>query len=245
LMALADKLGGNVAQRIPWPNLANFIQTRLTSLQLLDGNLATDNPETFWTGWLQHGGWWSQETTWVAPQVDEAALAAPLVGTIPTFAGDEASYPFHLLPLPSSAFGDGRHAGLPWLQEMPDPMTTAAWDTWVEINPATAERLGIDNNELVLIESPAGAIRAIVYTFPGIHPETVAVPIGQGHTELGRWARNRGDNVLKILVPQMEANTGQLAWAATRVRISKTGEQRSLPLLESNVGVDRFRRREL
>ncbi len=32
-------------------------------------------------------------------------------------------------------FRDGSLAHLPWLQEMPDLLTTAMWSTWVEINP--------------------------------------------------------------------------------------------------------------
>ena len=48
------------------------------------------------------------------------------------------------IPLPpyaSQAFLDGSLAHLPWLQELPDPLTSAMWSSWVEINPQTAERL--------------------------------------------------------------------------------------------------------
>jgi anaerobic selenocysteine-containing dehydrogenase len=51
------------------------------------------------------------------------------------FDGDAAQYPFHFLPYASQAFLDGSLAHLPWLQEMPDPMSTAMWSSWVEINP--------------------------------------------------------------------------------------------------------------
>ncbi len=58
-------------------------------------------------------------------------------------AGDAAQFPFHFLPYASQAFLDGSTAHLPWLQELPDPITSAMWSSWVEINPQTAERLGI------------------------------------------------------------------------------------------------------
>lgn len=240
LLALADKLGGRVARRLPWPNLVNFIQTRLTSLQLLAGNITAGDSETFWVTWLQHGGWWSRDTAWTIPEVGEA-FPTTLSVPAPDFEGDSNQYPFHLLPIPSLAFGDGRHAGLPWLQEMPDPMTTASWDTWGEINPVTAEQLGIKNNDVVRIASPAGTIEAIAYIYPGIRPDVVAIPVGQGHTDLGRWAENRGANVLQILAPRTDEQTGQWTWAATRVQITKTGKRRPLPLLESNLGVERIR----
>ncbi|HET9834103.1 MAG TPA: molybdopterin-dependent oxidoreductase, partial [Vicinamibacterales bacterium] len=51
----------------------------------------------------------------------------------PSFDGDPATYPFHFLPFPSQAFLDGSTAHLPWMQEMPDPLSTAMWSTWAEI----------------------------------------------------------------------------------------------------------------
>lgn len=241
LMALADRIGGNVAQRIPWPNLVNFIQSRLTSLQLLKGNTDATNPELFWASWLQQGGWWSQESAWVTPALADSGPEAILVNR-PVFDGDDSRFPFNLIPIPSMALGDGRHAGLPWLQEMPDPMTTASWHTWVEINPKTAEQLGVQTHDVVLIQSSVGSIEASVYIYPGIRPDAVAVPVGQGHTELGRYGRDWGSNVFQVLTGLADEQSGQLAWAGTRVRLSKTNEQHILPLLESNTGVDRFRR---
>ena len=78
----------------------------------------------------------------------------------PRFAGDEKQFPLHLQVYPSTAFYDGRGAPLPWLQQLPDPMTTVVWDSWIEINPATAARLGISHGDLVEVTSPQGSLRA-------------------------------------------------------------------------------------
>ena len=64
----------------------------------------------------------------------------------PRFAGDEKKFPLHLQVYPSTAFYDGRGASLPWLQQLPDPMSTVVWDSWVEINPKTAASLGISHS---------------------------------------------------------------------------------------------------
>ena len=48
LLALANKLGDPVAKRLPWPNLVNFIETRLTSLQLQEGNFSAEDIASFW-----------------------------------------------------------------------------------------------------------------------------------------------------------------------------------------------------
>jgi hypothetical protein len=58
------------------------------------------------------------------------------------FAGDAGQMPFMLHVYPSAAFADGRAAHLPWLQEMPDPMTTVMWGSWVEINPRDGSQAG-------------------------------------------------------------------------------------------------------
>ena len=70
-----------------------------------------------------------------------------------------------------------------------------------------------------------GRLNAPVYVYPAIMPEVIAMPIGQGHGEYGRYARNRGTNPLQILTPQMESRTGSLAWGATRVKIVATGRR--------------------
>ena len=141
----------------------------------------------------------------------------------PVFDGDAAQYPFHFLPYMSQQFGDGSTAHLPWLQEMPDPLTSAMWSSWVEINPQTAERLEIAQGDLVDITSPHGVVRAPAMIFPGVAPDVIAMPVGQGHETFTRYASNRGVNPIGILAPATDAETGALAWAATRVKIARAG----------------------
>jgi len=142
----------------------------------------------------------------------------------PVFDGEASQYPFHFLPYASLQFGDGSSAHLPWLQEMPDPLTSAMWSSWVEINPQTAERLQLAQGDLVDITSSQGTVRAPVMIFPGIAPDIIAMPVGQGHETFTRYASNRGVNPIAILAPATEPDTGALAWAATRVKIARVGD---------------------
>src|SRR5205814_2326333 len=77
----------------------------------------------------------------------------------PQFDGDASEYAFHFLPYPSQALLDGSLAHLPLLQELPDPMSSAVWSSWVEINMQTANRLGIRQGDWVEITSRQGTIR--------------------------------------------------------------------------------------
>ena len=142
----------------------------------------------------------------------------------PVFDGDVSQYPFHFLPYATVQFGDGSSAHLPWLQEMPDPLTSAMWSSWVEINPRTAERLQLAQGDLVDITSSQGTVRAPVMIFPGLAPDVIAMPVGQGHETFTRYASNRGVNPIAILAPATEPETGALAWAATRVKIARAGD---------------------
>jgi anaerobic selenocysteine-containing dehydrogenase len=142
----------------------------------------------------------------------------------PSFDGDPAQYPFHFLPFASQAFLDGSTAHLPWLQEMPDPISTAMWSTWVEINPQTASKLGIGDGDMVEIASAHGSIHAPAVISPGIAPDVIAMPAGQGHETFTRYASGRGSNPVKVLAPVVEPETGALAWAATRVKVTRVSE---------------------
>lgn len=164
-------------------------------------------------------------------------------------------YPMHLVPTSNQTMYDGRNANLPWLQEAPDQITKIFWDSWVEIHPKTAAKLGVKEGDFVRVESDQGAIEAQVYIYKGVHVDTVAVPMGRGHEEYGRYAKGNGVNPLKILSPAVDEKSGELATHATRVRISKTGRSDVLPRLGgsevqvgrrlvSTVSADVFRRTE-
>jgi molybdopterin-containing oxidoreductase family iron-sulfur binding subunit len=146
----------------------------------------------------------------------------------PEFSGSEEDFPFILHPYLSPNFYDGRGANLPWMQERPDPMTSVVYGSWVEMNPSTAKELDLIEGDLVDIQSLHGTVRAPVYLYPAIMPNVVAMPIGQGHQEFGRYAKDRGVNPIEILSPEIEPITGQLASSATRVNIVPTGRRSKL-----------------
>jgi anaerobic selenocysteine-containing dehydrogenase len=165
-----------------------------------------------------------------------AALDQPFTVSAAQFSGDQNEYPLALLPFPHPNLGDGSGANNPWLQETPDPMTTVMWSSWVEINPQTAAELGVKDDDLVMISSPAGQVEAVVYEFPAIHPGMIAIPFGQGHTAMGRYANGRGINPLDLLDP-VQNEAGNLAFGATRVKVQPTGKRRPLARYESRVGI--------
>jgi len=184
--------------------------------------------EDAWSAAQKQGGWWGELPARLAnaapAPVSGEGRAAPVRYSPPEFAGEAGQFPLHFLPYASAAFLDGSLAHLPWMQELPDPLTTAMWSSWLEINPKTAERLGIRQGDVVEIASQVGAVRAPAFISPAVAPDVVAMPVGQGHQNYTRYASGRGANPIEILAPTAEPTTGALAWAATRVKLTRVSE---------------------
>ncbi len=112
--------------------------------------------------------------------------------------------------------GDGSGANRPWLQETPDPTTTVTWNTWVKLTPKPPKKLGIKDDDWSRSRRAAGEIEALVYRYPAIRPDTIAIPFGQGHDALGRYAANRGANPASLLEGKVN-EAGDLAFGDMQV----------------------------
>jgi anaerobic selenocysteine-containing dehydrogenase len=205
-----------------------FVQSKLTQfVPVAGGFFAAPEINTFMAYFQQYGGWWMTGNGLVSPTI----AAGKLDLAEAKFGAGE----FFLVPFVSPTMGEAG-ANKPWLQETPDPTTTVMWNTWVEMNPKTAEELGIENDDLIKITSDAGEITAPVYKYPAIRPDTIAIPFGQGHTAYGRYAAGRGVNPADLFGANFN-EAGDLAFAGMKVSIEKVGKYQVLSRLESKIGV--------
>jgi molybdopterin-containing oxidoreductase family iron-sulfur binding subunit len=158
--------------------------------------------DTRWLTYVQNGGDWSERVQSNAA----GAVQSPKVDSSVFKSHSEA---LALIAFPSLLLGDGRAANRPWAQEVPDPMTTAVWGSWIEMHPELAKKHSLDHGDVAqIVSKTGGAIEAPVYLTKNIHPQAVAVPIGQGHESLGRYANGVGTNPLSILPIGKFRNTG-------------------------------------
>lgn len=230
LLDVAHQLGGDITKSLPWKSYEDVLQSAFEPLRKHPGSVSAKTADEFWSEVQEKGGWWSDQVA--EPHMKRMVKPAspPARVTEPQFDGDVQEYPFDFLPYASLQFGDGAHANLPWMQEMPDVISTAMWSTWVEINPKTAKRMNIEQGDLLEVASRHGKLQAPALIAPGIAPDVVAMPVGQGHEHYGRYASHRGENPIKILSPQTEPETGALAWASTRVKVTRVGKKGELIL---------------
>jgi anaerobic selenocysteine-containing dehydrogenase len=221
------------AQLLPWTDEVAFIQDNLKNTQI-QGNV-TPAAEITWQGFLKNGGWWPAAFT---PEIPKTTLKYTPVPTLePAAPADANEYPYYLHLYLSDFLSDGRGANLPWLQGVPDPMTTIAWQTWIEINKVTAQKLGVSDGDVVTITSKFGQMEAPVYVFPAIREDTIAIPIGQGHSDYGRYAQQRGSNPMNLIGMQAEKGGDSLLWSNQRVKMTRTGKQVKLAVFEDKIGV--------
>jgi anaerobic selenocysteine-containing dehydrogenase len=213
LLAAAQKIGGELAASLPWDSYPDMIKASVQSQ--LEGPQGEEFQQ-LWKKMQQQGGLFVQSGRKKQRSADKTKLPKR---TTARFNGNPNDFPLHLQVYFSPTFTDGRNAHLPWLQQMPDPMSTAVWGNWVEINPATARTRGIREGDLVEVSSPVGSIRLPPVIYPGIHPDVIAIPIGQGHSNFGRYAAGRGVNPLQILTDEMDKENTLPAWGATRVQL--------------------------
>lgn len=214
LLTLAEELGGAVAAALPQPSYLALLQESVKARVTLAPG---EDFAPRWARLLQQGG------VFEAPVSTErfgwSAGGRLLLPQRPAEVKDEGFFPLQLQVYPSPAFYDGRGAPLPWLQQLPDPMTTVVWGSWVEINPQTAATLGIAQGDLVSVTSAQGTLQLPALLYPGIRPDLVAIPLGQGQQGGGRYAQGRGVNPLNLL-PPADSDPAAGPWQATRVQLA-------------------------
>jgi len=138
---------------------------------------------------------------------------------------------------------DSRHAHNPWLQELPDPITKVTWDNYVSVSPATAEKLGLADGDIVRLATTSGdaelELPALIQ--PGQHDRVLAVALAYGVRGTDRFA-NIGPQWLEArptlaegelvvgqnAAPFIEARGGTLHPIRSDVTLSKTGQRREL-----------------
>ncbi len=89
---------------------------------------------------------------------------------------------------------DGRFANNGWLQELPKPVTKLTWDNAALIAPATAERLEVENGDIIEVTHEGRRLRVPVWITPGQAQDALTVSLGYGRTRAGRVGNATGFN---------------------------------------------------
>ena len=220
LLAVARSAGGALAA-FNAPSYEAWVRLQWTAAAPGSGG----DPDAGWREVLRRGGLFRE----TPPAAVRLAPGAGASAEAPTFDGEGE---FTLVAYPHSMYYDGRGANRPWLLENPDPVSKITWHSWIEIHPETAREMNIRDGEHLRLTSPHGSIEAPVYLYGGVRRDVLAVPIGLGHTEFGRFATGRGVNPLDLLSAQ--DGQGFLPYISTRVTATKVRAYTRLARTDGN-----------
>ena len=234
LLSTAQEMGQE--SELPWPTVEAALKESTETL-FRSGRGTSQQAASageLWNLMLQQGGWWDETATQSASPAP-AGLLSNIAGQ-----GSEPGYSgngdFYLLPFAHNTLLDGSLAHIPWMQGVPDPVTTVTWQTWVELNSHTADQMGLREGDVVSVATDSGSITGILYPNPALPPDVVAVPLGQGR-RVGSDYATGGDvressNALDLLSANHVTENGALAWAGHRARVSGTGQSLKISKFE-------------
>jgi len=156
-------------------------------------NLATPvEYETFWETCLEKG------------VISGTTFPAKTVNLKPDFAtglglgAAGAAGPMEIAFRPDPSVWDGSYTNNSWLQELPKPLSTLTWDNAAYISPRSAEKLGVQRDEVIEIAYQGRKLRMPVMILPGHADDCITVHFGYGRTRAGRVGNGTGFNVYSI-----------------------------------------------
>ncbi|MBI2087186.1 MAG: molybdopterin-dependent oxidoreductase [Deltaproteobacteria bacterium] len=225
LISVAKKMEGEMAKRFPWASFYDYLRDQWKEIQ------RRFDPQKefkdFWDEALQRGGVWKESRT-EAVRLNGRAISSLRSQIQEANLTGDGDKPFYLSLYPSLSHFDGRGANRPWLQELPDPMTSIVWGNWLELHAETAKRLQLRDGDVVSVASPYGKIELPARLSETIRPDVVAIPIGQGHSNFGRFGSAVGANPIHLLSAGADPQSGALPWLSVKVMLAKTGRRQPL-----------------
>lgn len=221
LLDLAARLGGPIAQALPYQSYLQAVQHRLSGAPLEWKKLDENG---FWAEMVYFNAApgspaWSQvvgRDRLFAPQDGRFDLFPrelfAMIGWKPeddarympgfqlsetleveTAAGD---YPLLLISQGLITHSSAWQGVIPTLQEAIGLQGHVRWESWVEISPSVGESMHLKDGDPIWIESAYGKVQAVVRLYPGLWPNAAYLPPGMGHHTLVKWGRNSAEQMV-------------------------------------------------
>ncbi len=189
---------------------------------------AVAKPQDFTVAWAKflHDGFLA----------DSAAQSVALAfngGAAGTFVADKSAFPalaedaYEVVFTGCAKVDDGRFNNNGWLQEIPDPITKITWDNAAMISPATAKKLGVEDNDIIEITVEKRSLKVAVIKAPGHADGSISIALGYGRTVVGRVGKGTGFDAYPL------RTTAQL-YFVTGATAKATGDSYPLALTQEH-----------
>lgn len=105
---------------------------------------------------------------------------------------------YEIVLYPTVQLGDGTFANVPWLQELPDPVTKIVWDNYASVSVKTAADLKLKEGQIIEITVAGKKMEVPVHIQPGLHDQVLAIAVGYGRTHVGKVGNKVGFNSFEL-----------------------------------------------
>jgi len=168
--------------------LKKYWQGKLFQMQDLHGS-----PDVFWTHSLQEGVF-EQDSTSPPPisSLNQASLPG-VMQRLKEVINKEGNTEF--IAYTHLALADGTNANNPWLQEMPDPVSSVTWDNYAAVSPATAKTKNLIDGDIISINEK---LELPVLIQPGLANDCIAIALGYGRVKAGKAGDFVGNNAFTL-----------------------------------------------
>ena len=203
-------------------------KTDLEVLALFSGDAGSSDYDLVRSHWKQRAGGGDFDTFWNRA-VHDGFIPATQRGDLGL--SPKADLSTYLAQLPAISVGaeameltfrsdpsmfDGRFANNGWLQELPRPWSRLVWDNAALVSPATAEKSGYSNGDVVTLAVGDVTVDAPVWIQPGMAANTVSVQLGYGRAHAGHVGTAVGFDAYKL-------RSSKTPWNVAGVALRKTG----------------------
>jgi anaerobic selenocysteine-containing dehydrogenase len=209
IIHLAKSLGGFIADAFPWENYEACLKETLGDRwdNLVENGYWIDSEFTA-LGWEEGFETASTRFEFTSDDINALSRYFPVKPQ-----GDEASFPLVLIPYDSMRLAGGFIGDPPFVIKTVEDTVLKGKDIFVEINPATAGKLGLSEGRYAKLTTPKGSAKVKVHLFDGIMPGIVAMPSGLGHTAYDKFLAGKGININQLIGPVEDSSSGHdAAW---------------------------------
>jgi anaerobic selenocysteine-containing dehydrogenase len=217
IIQLANNLGGSVAEAFPWDDYQTCLEYTLADQ---------------WDTLVEDGFWMDAgfaAAEWDAAFETDSAkfeFSNGAIEDLPEYKavlapGDDSFYPLILVPYDTMRLASGYIGSPPFMVKALEDTILKRNDVMVEVNPATAKKLGLSDGMYATLTTPKGNAKVKIYLFDGIMPGVIAIPRGLGHTAYDKFLAGKGVsyNALNQIVE--DPATGFNAAWGIRAKLSK------------------------
>lgn len=203
IIEIAKKLGGTIAESFPWDNYEACLN------ETLGGKLESVAEKGF-----------VSDPKWAKPLSGKIDFR-PLTSTVktddkPEENADPVLIPYDTIRLASDYLGDP-----PFMIKCVSDSVLKGDESFVEVNPNTAKKLGIGDGDKVTLSTSTGKAAVRVHCSNGLMPGVIAMPRGLGHEGDDKYLSGKGVNFNDLARPVEDRISGLDTACGIRVKIAK------------------------